>query len=56
MERDLVADAERNETIQPGPRCVARGPVDDITLPKKKTRKIGTVLPGYTGDKGHPAR
>jgi hypothetical protein len=56
MERYLVADAERNETIQPGKRCIARGPVDDIAFPKKKARKIGAVLPGYAGDERYPAR
>jgi hypothetical protein len=30
--------------------------MDDIALPKKKTRKVGAVLPGDPGDKGHPAR
>jgi hypothetical protein len=56
MERYLVADAECNETIQPGKRCVARGPVDDITFPEKKAGEISAVLPGYTGDKRYLAR
>ena len=56
MERDLVADAERNEAVQPRKRCVARGPVDDIALAEKKAREISAVLPGYAGDEGHLAR
>jgi hypothetical protein len=56
MERHLVANAECNETIQPGKRCVARSPVDHIAFPKKKTREISAVLPGYAGDEGHRAR
>jgi len=43
MERDFVADAECNETIQPGKRCVARGPVDDIAFAEKKAREISAV-------------
>src|SRR5262249_49627526 len=45
MEHDLLADAECNETIQPGKRRIARGPVDDIALSKEKARKILAVLP-----------
>jgi hypothetical protein len=56
MEFDLVANSERDETIQAGERCVARGAMDDIALLKEKTRKVGAVLSGYAGDKGHPAR
>jgi hypothetical protein len=40
MERHLVADAECNETLQPGKRCIARGPVDDIAFPEKKARPV----------------
>jgi hypothetical protein len=30
--------------------------MDHIAFPKEKTRKVGAVLSGYAGDKGHPAR
>ena len=53
MERDLVANAERVETLHAGKRCVARGPMDHIAFPEKKARKISAILPGYASDKGH---
>jgi hypothetical protein len=56
MERYLVGDVDRIQTIQPGKRGVARGPVDDIAFAEKKAREVGTVLTGYAGDEGHLAR
>jgi hypothetical protein len=32
MERYLVGDAERNQTIQPGKRAVARSAMNDIAF------------------------
>jgi hypothetical protein len=43
MERYLVANAECNEAIEPGKRCIARGPVDDITFAEKKAREISCI-------------
>jgi len=45
MERYLVGDAERNQTIQPGKRGVARSPMNDITFLKKKASEVNSVLP-----------
>jgi hypothetical protein len=56
MQFDLVANSERDETIQAGERCVARGAMDHGAFAKEKTRKVGAVLSGYAGGKGHPAR
>ena len=46
-ERYLVADAERNQTIQPG--GVARSAMNDIAFLKKKSSKMSAVLTGYAG-------
>jgi hypothetical protein len=56
MERYLVGDAERNQTIQLGKRCVARGPMNDIAFLEKKASEVSAVLTGYAGDEGHLAR
>ena len=48
-----VGDAERNQTIQPGKRSVARGPMDDIAFPKQEARKISAVLPGHANYEGY---
>ena len=56
MKRYLVADPERNQTIESGKRCVARRPMNNVALPKEKARKISAVLPRYPGNEGHPAR
>ena len=36
MERYLVGDAERNQTIQPGKCCVVRSPMNHIAFLDKK--------------------
>jgi hypothetical protein len=56
MERYLVGDAERNQTIQPGKRGVARSPMNDIAFLKNKASEVSAVLTGYAGDEGHLAR
>src|SRR6516162_8588451 len=53
MERYLFGDAERNQTIQPGERGVARSPMNDIAFIDKKASKVSAVLTGYAGDEGH---
>jgi hypothetical protein len=56
MKRYLIGDAERNQTIKPGKRGVARSPMNDIAFLEKKASKASAVLTGYAGDQGHPAR
>src|SRR5262245_28808811 len=56
MKRYLVADAKCDETVQPGERCIARGPVNDVAFPEKEAREISAVLAGYAGDEGHLVR
>jgi len=53
MKRYLVADPERNQTVEASKRCVARRPVNNVTSPKEKARKISAVLPRYPGYEGH---
>jgi hypothetical protein len=40
MKRYLVADPERNQTIETSKGCVARRSMNNIAFLKKKTRKI----------------
>jgi hypothetical protein len=56
MERYLVGDAERDQTIQPGKRCVARSPMNYIGFIEKKASEVSAVLTGYAGDESHLAR
>jgi hypothetical protein len=56
MKRYLVADPERDQTIEASKGCVARRPMNNIAFAEEKARKISAVLPGYPGDEGHPAR
>ena len=56
MKRYLIGDAERNQTIKPGKRGVARSPMNDIAFLEKKASKASAVLPGYTGDERYPVR
>ena len=52
MKLDLVADAKRDQAIEPSQRRVARCAVDDVALLKQKAREIGAVLSSDAGDEG----